>query len=132
MVFTDGYLNVMSLKVHSVLREWHMASSLSELDTDFLAYIFQNQNMELTTSQRYRWNELSGKALTTQELRLSLFPWLCFLSCMCLGIETSWGKRDCQTPAGELTALSRVRFSDTSVMRLLATLSRDPNLKLGN
>lgn len=83
----------MSLKMHSVLREWHMASSLSELDTDFLAYIFQNQNMELTTSQRYRWNGLSGKALTTQELRLSLFPWLCFLSCMCLGIETSWGKR---------------------------------------
>lgn len=69
----------MSLKIHSVLREWHIVLNLSELDIDFLAYIFQNLNMGLKTSQRLLLEWTVGKSFNNPRaeikfVSLAVFP----------------------------------------------------------
>lgn len=87
--------------------------------------------MKLNTSQKYCWNELLGKALTTQEMRLSLFSLAVFCAPRAVdagawyGSLWEWG--DLRTPAPSFAALPLVLYMTRLGWKPLATVSRHPN-----
>lgn len=137
VVFTDEHLDSVNVQIsHSMpcfIRTAHSIKPVRGRELlIFFAFSFQNRNTKLNTSQRHCWNEPWGKALTTQEMRLSAFVFPSCVLCAACTRGRYLGRQplevgDFKTPAAEFTALSCVLCINRLVRRPLATFSRHLN-----